>query len=246
MGVSWSLAVEEQFYLILPFIIRFLSQTTVGWVSAILVFSGPLIRVSFLLWHPHGEIASYVLLPARWDAMFLGVLGALAIRSRTVLEMLRNKLWTIRIVALLCSASLAALCLAGQGIGSWGMCLLGHSLLALMSLSLLLLTMLSPDGWAGRFFTNKFLTWVGTISYGIYLLHQPIAGFTHGYLLNQSPQVRGFYDAGVTLIAVAATFSLATLSSRYLEAPVVKLGQRCRYKHDPLLFDSRSNAAPRS
>ncbi len=235
MGVSWSLAVEEQFYLLLPFIVRFFSRTSVGWISMVLVLSGPLIRALFLMWHPHGQIASYVLLPARWDAMFLGVLGALAVRSVKAESTLRNHLLSIRVAIIFSSVLLAVLCLAGQGTGSWGMCLLGHSLLALMSLCIILLTTLSPGGWAIRFFRHAFLVWVGNISYGLYLFHQPIAGLLHGYVLNQPPQIRNTEDASVTLLALVVTFGLAVFSSGYIETPMVKLGHSFRYTTGNLL-----------
>ena len=75
-GMTWSLAVEEQFYLALPLLIAFCPARRLPLVLISCIVAAPLIR-SLLHWqgYPH---AAYLLLPARMDALSLGVLIAWA------------------------------------------------------------------------------------------------------------------------------------------------------------------------
>jgi peptidoglycan/LPS O-acetylase OafA/YrhL len=79
MAATWSLCVEEQFYLLLPLMIRFVFPRKPLWMFIILVALVPLLRVFLFLFHP--SIFTFVLLPCRADALLLGVLGAYMIRQ---------------------------------------------------------------------------------------------------------------------------------------------------------------------
>jgi len=81
LAITWSLAVEEQFYLILPFMVRLIPPRSLPWVLLLLTVSAPAIRTLFYFTHPTAGVPGYVLLPSRWDALFLGVLGAWAFRQ---------------------------------------------------------------------------------------------------------------------------------------------------------------------
>ena len=80
MSVTWSLAVEEQFYLLLPLFIRVVAPAALPWALVTVVASAPLVRGMLLASYADASLAGYVLLPARWDALFLGVLVAWALR----------------------------------------------------------------------------------------------------------------------------------------------------------------------
>src|SRR5262249_19675780 len=84
---TWTLAVEEQFYLLLPFIILW---TPKRWFSPLIlagIVISPVLRVVITLCthapstHTLPPIGAAVLLPCRWDLLFLGVLAAYVVRS---------------------------------------------------------------------------------------------------------------------------------------------------------------------
>jgi len=106
----------------------------------------------------------------------------------------------------------------------------GHTVLAVMSLGLILLALLSPEGRTRRLFRNPVLVWIGLVSYGIYLLHQPVSGLLHAALRDQVPRIANVTDALVTLLALAVTLGIATVSWRFFERPIVQYGQRIRYQ----------------
>src|ERR687886_2107509 len=87
---TWSLAVEEQFYLFLPFFLRSFSREKLPYLLVGLILSAPLLRAFLYEFHPHGDLAFYVLMPCRADALLLGVLCAYAIRNERCLNLLRT------------------------------------------------------------------------------------------------------------------------------------------------------------
>lgn len=230
MGVTWSLAVEEQFYVVLPLLVRLVPPRALPGLLGLLVMTAPVFRTISFFWQPYGGLPGYVLLPGRSDALFIGVLGAWAIRQTAVLDRLRHSLPAIRGIVLSSAVVVLGLLVTNQGIGSFGMSVGGHTALAVLSFALILLAVLSEGGRVQRLFRQRWLTWVGTVSYGIYLLHQPVAGVLHGLLRGQVPRIAGAADAVVTILALTCTLALAALSARYFEQPIVLAGQRTRYE----------------
>src|ERR1700720_1979641 len=82
-GGTWSLAIEEQFYLTLPLIVRYAPRKWLPWIAAAGIALAPLLRVLIYVFAPQHRMALFVLMPARMDCLLLGVLGALALRSDT-------------------------------------------------------------------------------------------------------------------------------------------------------------------
>jgi len=229
MAVTWSLAVEEQFYVVLPLLIRFVPLPTLPIVLLGLVFVTPAFRTAGLMFHSSAGFPGYVLLPGRIDSLFIGVLGALAMREPAARDWLRRSTRTIRATVLSSSAFVLALLITNQGIGSPAMSFIGHTALAVLSIGIILLALTSDAGWTQALLQQRWLVQFGTISYGVYLLHQPVAGVLHGLLRHQTPRIANVADALTTLLAVACTSGISTASERWIERPIVLAGQRTSY-----------------
>ena len=93
LGITWSLAIEEQFYLTLPLVIRFRSSHG----RLILVLAGicfaPIIRTAIHLFWPHNQLAGFLLMPCRADALLLGVLAAMLLRNAVWRERIQRSNW---------------------------------------------------------------------------------------------------------------------------------------------------------
>jgi len=84
----------------------------------------------------------------------------------------------------------------------------------------------SPE--AARF-RSPILCSVGTISYCLYLVHQPIAGILHGLILGSEPDTGTPAQLEVTLLAFAASVVAAWLSWVLFERPLLRIGRRWTY-----------------
>jgi peptidoglycan/LPS O-acetylase OafA/YrhL len=229
MAVTWSLAIEEQFYLILPIMVRLLNPRMLPWVLISLVISAPIIRTALYFLHPESGIPGYLLLPARWDALFIGVFGAWAMRQEGIRAWLAtHQVWLYFVMAVTGALTFGLLA-EGQSIASPGMTFGGHTLLGLFSLALILNVLLTPGGMLARGLRNTALIWLGTVSYAVYLFHEPVAGLLHFFLRGQAPRIATVADACVTLLALLVTFALAIVSWRWLERPMISRGQRMNY-----------------
>jgi peptidoglycan/LPS O-acetylase OafA/YrhL len=226
LAATWSLAVEEQFYLLAPMLVWWVSPTRLPWVLITAIALAPLCRIAFQLWiDPHG-IASYVLLPGRWDSLFLGVLAAWVWQQPRLAASISSALPLVRTALTAGLVALAAMIASNQNIGTWGMTIIGYTIIAMCALAVVTLAMASPGGPVQHLLKLRALVWLGTVSYGVYLLHRPVTGLFHGLLLGQPPRIRNWSDAVVTLLAWTITLALAEASARWFERPIVNAGRR--------------------
>jgi peptidoglycan/LPS O-acetylase OafA/YrhL len=231
LAATWSLAVEEQFYLILPAVIWFVSERWLPYVLGSAILAAPLLRVFLNLNYSHGKIASFTLMPCRADALLLGVAAAMLVRKRSIWESLkiqRRKLVSVWIV-LLAGLPLFILFGAADQLQSFWMSTLGFSWLAFFYLGLLLLALIYSNSWLGGVFRNSWLKALGTISYGVYLLHWPVLGLTFMIFRHKKPWAEIPAERGLLLLALALTFAIASLSWAIIEKPLLKIGHTVKY-----------------
>jgi len=174
-GHFWSLAVEEQFYLLWPFVIH---RRSAGWVMRLclaLAVAGLLLRVAMLATGSPAQ-AIYQLLVTRMDALALGGAAAAAFRIPSAAS------WTLNHRGFLLGASLISL-VAGAVISraynfSHPMTLsLGYTFLAI-AFALLVAAgvaadQLGPAGWLGAL-RWSLLRRVAKYSYAMYVLSVPL------------------------------------------------------------------------
>lgn len=227
--VTWSLAVEEQFYLLAPPLIRYLSQRNFVAILVATVALAPVLRfLLFRYWAP-GTYLSTFLMPCRADALAWGMLLAVGWRRASFREFVsRNR-------ARLSGALL--ILFAGVGALLWWLArplsgvtvTIGFSWLAVFYSALVLTVISKPEGWIGGVMRWKFLGWLGGISYCVYILHEAFNLFAHRLLLRAEPEIYNVEGVAVTLLALGLTLGLAALSWRYYEKPLIRRGHTYLY-----------------
>ncbi len=229
LGVTWSLAVEEQFYLITPLILRALPPRT--WLGALgaLVIAAAGLRL-FL-----GQgMAAYTLLPCRMDGLFLGVMLALVLAREDCATWIRRHRRGLAVVGVVAFLPLSLFLLkTGMGMDAFKE-LPGGTLLHLWvalgtALFIALLRTASPEGVLNRTFSLAPLQWMGIRAYGIYLLHPVALHLSFCFFGIPKPVVTGSEQYTPLLLAVALTFVLAAASWRWIESPCLHLARRFRY-----------------
>lgn len=203
LGVTWSLAVEEQFYLVWPFIVRLCSNSVLRRIAIGIICISPLLR---LLLASHGVIL-YSNTFSRLDGLMAGSLLATVVRSDDfVPSRFVKAAWVV-----LCIALPLAFWTEARG-ADW----IVFSMSALASASLVYLSLFSGQKWLHAIVKNRFVVYTGTISYGLYLLHK--LPFDLGATQNFDK-----YPLISAPILFASAYGIAALSWNFLEKPFLNL-----------------------
>jgi peptidoglycan/LPS O-acetylase OafA/YrhL len=227
MGVTWSLAVEEQFYFTLPFLGRFLPRRFLPWTLISIALIAPALRLFSYIVYPAGEIAAYVLLPCRADSLIAGVLCAYALRSEKLRGYLTPSL--LRVSGTVLFIGIVFLWWNGCWQHSFEMVSWGYSWLALFFSCILLIIVTTPRHSLGQVMRFYPLRKLGEISFGIYLFHVPINALWHGLWLGRDIYIHNAIDALASSCALASTLLLAWCSWKFFEKPVVDFSHRFKY-----------------
>jgi peptidoglycan/LPS O-acetylase OafA/YrhL len=227
LGITWSLAVEEQFYLTLPVAVRYVPQRILSRLLLGTVVAAPLLRILAVRFVKGKWAAAYVLMPCRSDALCLGVLIAMATRSAFVWgAIVRRRKFLY--VAFALAVGLGLWMLAGtlQPFTTRAF-ELEYSLLAIIYSLLLLSTLVSP--WLSWLFSVAPLRFLGVIAYGLYLFHVMLIAAFGQVTLYLYPTSHGATALLAAVLGVLASVGLATVSWYYFEKPLVKRGHRRQY-----------------
>ena len=229
ISITWSLAVEEQFYLITPPLIRFLSPRRLTSVLIAVVVLAPVVRYFAVTSWPGGREAAYILLPCRADSLALGILATVAWRTPRVKQWLAAHLRLLRFALLALFSGLLVLLKWYPTPYHLLTQTLGFSWLAWFYACLMLLALLATESWAARLFRFRPLRELGTVSYCVYLIHFLVLAACHRLILGSAPSYGDLPGAGVTLLAFTLTIGIAKLSWKYFEQPLLRRGQACSY-----------------
>ncbi len=225
MGITWSLAVEEQFYLVLPLLVRRLTGKGLLAGSVAVILVAPALRFVF---HLSGSkpLVAYTLLPTRADALAFGVLLALAYRHEKVWHWLCTNRTSIYLVFLLLMLGIVAWTLLGLDLTAT----IGFSWLAALYSTLMLLVLAKPGPLERRVFGGSPLVNLGTVAYAVYLFHSGVLHLFHYLAFRNTPIVNSPLTLMLTLLALFATLLLAQISWRFLEKPLIRRGH-ARYRY---------------
>lgn len=224
----WSLAVEEQFYVLWPLVLPLLLLVPRAWmraVVAVIAAAGSAAWMEALI--GGGDITrAYFGTDAHAFGILLGVALAFALRGplRDRPALLERPLWrplTLLTGILALGGMVAVATIAASStVATFPGTMLAASALAVVAIVAGVL----PGSWFGRALDIAPMRWLGERSYGIYLWHWPLLVLATTAATGAGP------GAGVPLpvglLVLASTLVVAELSYRFLETPVRRLGFR--------------------
>lgn len=231
LDVSWSLAIEEQFYLVWPLLVLLLSRrslltlcagvmvTALAWRSGLVLAGVPPLSVS-------------VLTPSRLDSLATGAGIALLARSPSGLDCLAR--WATPILTV-SAAGLLAIAVWSGGFDPYGppMATVGYTALAALFGSVLVLILTAERTRLRiRLLEQRPLVALGKYSYALYLFHLPIRAVIRDkiYGPDQFAVVLGSSLPGQLVFYISATlisFAAAWLSWHLFETHFLAL--KCRF-----------------
>lgn len=198
---TWSLGVEEQFYILVPILLWLLFRYARRWLVPLFALS---VVISF-------GLAAYAVEPMPRASFYL----------------LPTRYWELGVGSLLAmlSTRFTATGLLAHGLGALGLALVGAGIFWLTSDSIF------PGPWAslpvfgaaaliaagGQSFTGRLLSlagpvWIGKISYSLYLWHWPLIVL---WKLRTDPTLSALEMLCIGLLSIV----LAALSTRFVEQP---------------------------
>jgi peptidoglycan/LPS O-acetylase OafA/YrhL len=219
LSPTWTMAVEEQFYLVAPALILLTPRRLLPWMLGLIALGAVLFR----FWvHQAGMPAYYglSLLPARADSLALGLLAAVAF-TRGWGEGPRMTLAIRSSAPLLIFLALAIRKLEGPGGPAFAV--VGFFLVTLAgALFVLAIARGAPEA---QRFNGKLLAYFGHNSFAIYLTHMPILWLAHGLALGVKPTLSTGEGLVVTVLAIPVCIAVSRLLTRFVEEPITAYGR---------------------
>ncbi len=224
LAVTWSLAVEEQFYMTWPFVIFLCGRKRLRGILMALLLGSPIIRL--VLNHYVGGHYPMITF-GRMDGIVAGSLLALWFRSETF-SLARLRKWASRFLVVGGIGSVYFLTTsrnAGQQ-SIWVYCFLAVAFSGLLCFAAVDSLLPRP---VYKLLTNSALSYVGKISYGLYLLH-PIAYYTYNFLIHNLRLSLAADTFGQDVVAFVGELGLAFLfasgSWYFFEQPILRLKKK--------------------
>lgn len=202
---TWSLGVEEQFYLVFPLTLLLVWRYARRWLPQVLLLAA-LASLALAQWGVvHKPSAAFYLLPTRSWELLVGSLVALCLRRR-VPEALPGPLAE--------AGGALGLMLLAAAVFGFERDLPFPGVMALVPTlgAALILLCAHPATGVGRLLSSRPLVAIGLVSYSLYLWHQPLLAFARHDLL-------GPLELPQTLAMIVASGVLAWLTWKYIEVP---------------------------
>jgi peptidoglycan/LPS O-acetylase OafA/YrhL len=201
-GAAWSLAVEEQFYLLFPLIVRYIAPKLLPYILMALIAAAPLVRIIIYHWFSKDHLlATYTFMPCRADALLIGVLCAWAVRNEYANKLIHPNPATLYGAFAVLLIGTIGLAVKAPHYYERPMVFFGLTWIALFFASVLLIAITQMRGIVSAASTISPLRYLGKIAYGVYLFHIPVVGVLHGIFLNHPPAIDSPEGFGLTILA---------------------------------------------
>jgi peptidoglycan/LPS O-acetylase OafA/YrhL len=224
----WSLAIEEQFYVLWPAVVRRFDAPRLARVCLVLIVAALGVRLAMMAAGASHE-ALYMFTICRMDALAAGAGAAALLRMPRYAEQATRRHGVIlaSAIALLLIGAVVTRAYAVNGVVTQS---IGYTILALGFAAVVALGTQSPPLHTRRLWTllsSTPLRLVGRYSYAMYVFHLPLHMFVglpllHRWAPQESTAVAVAYLVAMTLL----TFGLSALSYRYFERPFLSMKRR--------------------
>ncbi len=234
LGPTWSLCIEEQFYLVFPLVVAVAAPNRLRVFLWCMVLFGLAFRTATTLAWPENERMQYLFTLSRVDTLSLGGLLALGFRGHTWLP--GKTATAVLLPAALASCAVAFLSGGLDRTTPFGRTL-GYTLVGLSAWLLVLWAAYRRDLPATAWLRTKPLVGLGVICYGVYLLQRPaevVLGKVRGVFAADASNLDTL--AGLWLKCTVAIVA-GTASWFLIERPFLRLKRRFSALRHPAIAE---------
>jgi len=219
---TWSLAIEEQFYLVWPIAAVLWFRHTVRPMRAAIVLGS--VAVLGALYNAWAMVAwgfgpAYFRTDTHAMGLCAGCALAMAVYARKGRPVGERGVRALQRSAMVAVAAFVIVCMAAVSNPRAASVVIDVGTMA--AVVLVASVVLAPHTAIVRFFSLPGLVWIGARSYGIYLFHDPLA-----LVFVQSRMFHGVSHVIATICCVVASILLAAVSFRFVETPFLRLKGR--------------------
>jgi len=229
---TWSLSVEEHFYLIWPLVILLLTRLELRWrVTGLFIIY--LLASAWRIYEYEniGWDATYYRFDTRISGLVFGALLAISLKYKgPISEKAANAAGLFAWAALLVCLSI------GYWDAPWSLVIMTN--LAHMAAFGFLISASNQNSWVSSILSAKPLVGVGAISYGMYLWHYPAALYFR--------ELYPWYQTGPLVLGFS--IAMATVSYLVLEKPLERYRRSLGYQHrvEERLMSAKDDRAPQT
>ncbi len=203
----WSLAIEEQFYLIWPVVIWIVFKVSRPFLKLALVGIFIISLSSNFYWSEINQPLSFYMLPTRLWELALGGLLVFAEKTKTIDRIKKLNMGFSLLGFLIILFSYRLITKLHLFPGFW-------VLLPTIGTALIILD--SPNGVLNRLLSFKHIVYIGLISYPLYLWHWPLLSFANIVFSQTIPTY-------MMLVVPALSFLLAVVTYEFIEKPIRRM-----------------------
>jgi peptidoglycan/LPS O-acetylase OafA/YrhL len=216
-GITWSLAIEEQFYFVFPaFLWLTYARNWLPFWSLIAILTSLGLRL-------HGEyLYSFVLTPYRLDGLAAGAACAWILKCSSSTQWLASRPNLVRTLTLI--GILLILLISVRRLDRHP---IDHTVFAFAYSALLVHVVVRTGGIMEWFFQLRPLTWLGAISYPLYLFHE-IVGWALNIAFEKTITVNPWLFA---FFAFTTSLILADILNKWIGEPAVSYGKNLMSLH---------------
>lgn len=227
LGIYWSLATEEQFYIFWPVIEKIFRPKVVLFILGVFLMINQAVNFGYLdgffMWlYQHDTPVDLHILDTTFTPICLGVLLAHALNNKTAFDYLSrlfNFSWMSIVVGLLLLTLVALLASDISGF---------PRLLIQITMCLWLLTLvINEDHYLRPLMAFPLIKRLGQVSYGMYVYHMFTLHIVRELLARYGIEIEGV----LFVFGLLLTTLIAELSYRFYESPFLKLNKRFRTQH---------------